>query len=453
MEIKRILIANRGEIAVRIIRACKELGIKTVAVYSDADKNSQHVQIADDAVYIGSSIPMKSYLNHDLIISAAKEKKVDAIHPGYGFLAENADFCKLCEGHNIKFIGPSAKVIKKMGNKIEAINQAIQAGVPVVTSLDNKSENFADIKQTIESVGYPILLKAAAGGGGRGMKIVYESDNLEDEFLRTKREVEAVFGDGTLYVEKYIENARHVEIQVLFDQHGNGIHLGERDCSLQRRHQKLLEEAPSPVLDERMREEMSQAALNLAKYVGYENAGTVEFIVDVDTNKFYFIEMNTRIQVEHPVTEELTGIDLIKEQIKIAAGEKIHIKQNTIQIFNHVIECRINAENPDQNFAPSPGKINKFIVPGGPGVRIDTACFAGCEVSPFYDSMIAKVIVTGENREEAINRMYRALDEFIIEGISTTIPFHKEIIKNNDFISTKYNTRWVEESFYKTLEI
>ncbi|WP_373893558.1 acetyl-CoA carboxylase biotin carboxylase subunit [Virgibacillus natechei] len=448
MTIKRILIANRGEIAVRIIRACRELGIETVAVYSDADKNSLHVQLADDAIHIGSPPSIKSYLNQDVIISAAKEKQVDAIHPGYGFLAENAYFCEICIQNNINFIGPSAEAIKNMGNKIEAINYAIAAGVPVVTDMSNKSSDFDHIKSTANTIGYPVLLKAASGGGGKGMKIVYDRENLEKEFVRTKREVEAVFGDGDLYVEKYIKNARHVEVQVLFDQYGNGIHLGERDCSIQRRHQKLLEEAPSPVISQEMRDEMTEAALKLASYVKYFSAGTVEFVVDIDKEEFYFIEMNTRIQVEHPVTESLTDVDLIKEQILIAAGEKLTIQQADIELRGHAIECRINAEDPDRQFTPNPGKLESFIPPGGPGVRVDTSCFTGYEVPPFYDSMIAKIVTKGKDREEAISRMHRALSEFKIEGIPTTIPFHKELIKNEDFISSNYNTRWVEESFY-----
>jgi len=446
--INKVLIANRGEIAVRIIRACKELGIETVAVYSDADKNSLHVQLADDSINIGSPLPIKSYLNQEIIISAAKEKQVDAIHPGYGFLAENSDFCELCKESNINFIGPSAEAIKNMGNKIEAINSAIAAGVPVVTNTNNKSSDFNHIQATADEIGYPVLLKAASGGGGKGMKIVYNKENLQEEFTRTKREVEAVFGDGELYVEKYIKNARHVEVQILFDQYGNGIHLGERDCSIQRRHQKLLEEAPSPIISQQMREEMTQSALKLAKHVGYFSAGTVEFIVDIDTKSFYFIEMNTRIQVEHPVTEVLTGIDLIKEQILIAAGEKLTIEQKDIKFLGHAIECRINAEDPAKNFIPMPGKLENVIPPGGPGVRTDTACFTGYEVPPFYDSMIAKIITTGKDRQEAINRMYRALDEFNVEGIATTIPFHKELIRDEDFITSNYNTRWIEESFY-----
>lgn len=448
MTIKRILIANRGEIAVRIIRACKELGIESVAVYSDVDKNSLHVQLADDSIHIGSAPPRKSYLNQETIIAAAKEKQADAIHPGYGFLAENAGFCETCTKNDLIFIGPSAESIEKMGNKIEAINYAIEAGVPVVTDVSNKSSDFEQIKSTADKIGYPVLLKAASGGGGKGMKIVYERENLKDEFISTKREVEAIFGDGDLYVEKYIKNARHVEVQVLFDQYGNGIHLGERDCSLQRRHQKLLEEAPSPIITQKMRNEMTEAAIKLASHVKYYSAGTVEFIVDIDDEEFYFIEMNTRIQVEHPVTEILTDVDLIKEQILIAAGKELTIQQEDIESRGHAIECRINAEDPDKQFAPIPGKIDSFIPPGGPGVRVDTFCYTGYEVTPFYDSMIAKVVTKGKDREEAISRMYRALSEFKIEGIKTTIPFHKELIKNEDFISSNYNTRWVEESFF-----
>ena len=446
MSINRILIANRGEIAVRIIRACKELGIEAVAVYSDADKDSLHVQLADDSVHIGSSLPAKSYLDQKILIRAAKEKQVDAIHPGYGFLAENADFSEKCVKNDIIFIGPSAEVINKMGNKIEAINNAIDAGVPVVTDTKNISSDFADIKSVAEKIGYPILLKAAAGGGGKGMKIVYEPGNLEEEFSKTKREVEAIFGNGDLYVERYINNARHVEVQVLFDSYGNGIHLGERDCSMQRRHQKLVEEAPSPILSQEMRKEMTEAALKIGSHVGYTSAGTVEFIVDMDKETFYFIEMNTRIQVEHPVTESLTDVDLIKEQILIASGETLKLNQEDIYFRGHSIECRINAEDPDNQFAPRPGKIEKFVAPGGPGIRIDTACYTGYVVPPFYDSMIAKIIATGKDREEAIQRMRRALSEFKIEGIPTTISFHEKLIENEDFITSNFNTRWVENS-------
>lgn len=446
MNINRILIANRGEIAVRIIRACKELGMEAVAVYSDADKDSLHVQLADDSVHIGSSLPAKSYLDQEILIRAAKEKQVDAIHPGYGFLAENADFSEGCEENDIIFIGPSAEVINKMGNKIEAINNAIDAGVPVVTDTENISSDFADIKSVADNIGYPILLKAAAGGGGKGMKIVYEPEKLEEEFYKTKREVEAIFGNGDLYVERYINNARHVEVQVLFDSHGNGIHLGERDCSMQRRHQKLVEEAPSPILSQEMRKEMTEAALKIGSHVGYTSAGTVEFIVDMDKEAFYFIEMNTRIQVEHPVTESLTDVDLIKEQILIASGGALKLKQEDIYFRGHSIECRINAEDPDNQFAPRPGKIEKFVAPGGPGIRVDTACYTGYVVPPFYDSMIAKIIATGKDRKEAIQRMRRALSEFKIEGIPTTISFHEKLIENEDFITSNFNTRWVENS-------
>lgn len=446
MSINRILIANRGEIAVRIIRACKELEIEAVAVYSDADKDSLHVQLADDSVHIGSSLPAKSYLDQEVLINVAKEKQVDAIHPGYGFLAENADFSERCEKNDIIFIGPSGEVINKMGNKIEAINNAIDAGVPVVTDTKNISSEFADIKSVADNIGYPVLLKAAAGGGGKGMKIVYEPEKLEEEFNKTKSEVEAIFGNGDLYVERYINNARHVEVQVLFDSHGNGIHLGERDCSVQRRHQKLVEEAPSPMLSEKMRKEMTEAALKIGSHVGYTSAGTVEFIVDLDKESFYFIEMNTRIQVEHPVTESLTDVDLIKEQIRVASGEVLKIKQEDINLRGHSIECRINAEDPDNQFAPMPGKIEKFIAPGGPGIRVDTACYTGYVVPPFYDSMIAKIIATGKDREEAIQRMRRALSEFKIEGIPTTISFHEKLLENKDFITSNFNTRWVENS-------
>lgn len=448
MAINKILIANRGEIAVRIIRACSELGIETIAVYSDADKESLHVKLASQSIYIGPPPSAKSYLDQEKLISVAKEYQADAIHPGYGFLAENNEFCDNCEQNDIVFIGPNAETIKNMGNKIKAIQHALDADVPVVSDTTIKSNDLKHIKLAAEKIGYPILLKAAAGGGGKGMKIVYQEEELEKEFTNTKREVEAVFGNGDLYVEKYIKNARHVEVQVLFDKYGNGIHLGERDCSIQRRHQKLLEESPSPVISEKMRNEITKAALKLAKHMNYFSAGTVEFIVDLDTQKFYFIEMNTRIQVEHPVTEIITDIDIIKEQILIASGNKLSVQQKDVVFRGHAIECRINAEDPDRQFAPMPGKLESFILPGGPGVRVDTSCFAGYEVPPFYDSMIGKVITKGNDREEAVSRMRRALHEFEIKGILTTLPFHEKLVKNKDFNNSNYNTRWVEESFY-----
>ncbi|MCH6267971.1 acetyl-CoA carboxylase biotin carboxylase subunit [Neobacillus citreus] len=447
----RVLVANRGEIAVRIIRACKELGIETIAVYSDADQDGLHVHLADKSVSIGPAPSRKSYLNIEKLISVAIEERIDAIHPGYGFLAENDEFSDACARNHICFIGPSGDIIRKMGNKIQARKAAVEAGVPVVPGTNEKNSDVEEFARAAHEIGYPVLLKAAAAGGGRGMKVVFDERELRNFYQQTQAEAAAAFGDGTVYIEKYIQNARHVEVQVLFDHYGNGIHLGERDCSIQRRHQKLIEEAPSPVLDSKMREEMHAAALALAKSQNYTSAGTIEFVVDADSRKFYFIEMNTRVQVEHPVTEMLTGIDIVKEQLRIAEGHKLSIEQRDVQFMGHAIECRINAEDPFRGFMPMPGKIEHLHLPGGTGVRVDSHCYAGYSIPLYYDSLLGKLIVHGQDREEAIVRMLRALGEIDLKGIRTTVPFHERVLGNPDFRSGKYNTRWVEESFLHEL--
>ncbi|PLR98512.1 acetyl-CoA carboxylase biotin carboxylase subunit [Bacillus sp. T33-2] len=449
--IKRVLIANRGEIAVRIIRACKELGIQTVAVFSDADKDSLHVQMADTAVNIGKPAASKSYLNMQNIIETAIKAGADAIHPGYGFLAENDEFADLCELNGIQFIGPSGLLIRQMGNKIAAKEIAKAAGVPVISGTLNKIDNLDEIIAVANETGYPILLKAAAGGGGKGMKLVYDENSLRDEFLRTKAEAKAAFGDGSLYVEKYIENARHVEVQILSDKKGNTIHLGERDCSVQRRHQKLLEEAPCEVINDHVRKQLCESAVKLAQHVNYYSAGTIEYLLDLDTQKFYFIEMNTRVQVEHPVTEFITGVDIVKEQIRIANGEALTITQDDVLLCGHSIECRINAEDFENGFSPSPGKLTKFQIPSGPGVRVDSHCYEGYTISPYYDSLLAKIIVVGANRAEAIQRMRRALSEFVINGVPSTILFHNKLMSDSTFQNNDFNTRWGEEVFIHSI--
>ena len=399
---QKILIANRGEIAVRIIRACREMGIQTVAVFSEPDRDALHTQLADEAVCIGPAKAQDSYLNMQNIISAAVATKAQAIHPGFGFLAENSIFAGMCAECNIKFIGPDSSIIDAMGNKSNARELMIKAGVPVIPGSDGVVENAEKAKEVAKRLGYPVMVKASAGGGGKGIRIVRSEDELEDAYESAKSETKAAFGDDTMYMEKVIENARHIEIQILGDEHGNVIHLGERDCSLQRRNQKVLEESPSPVLPEETRKAMGEAAVRAAKAVGYKSAGTIEFLYDRE-GKFYFMEMNTRIQVEHPVTEMVTGIDIVKEQIKIAEGSVLDIKQSDVKITGHAIECRINAENPDRNFAPSPGTIDYLLVPGGTlGVRVDSAVYAGCSILPYYDSMIAKVITYGNTRAEAV---------------------------------------------------
>lgn len=439
---EKILIANRGEIALRIIRTCRDMGIRTVAVYSEADKDSLHVRFADEAVCIGPPQSRESYLNIPRIIAAAEITNVDAIHPGYGFLAENAEFSEICSESEIKFIGPSPDMIKAMGDKAYAKDTMKKANVPVVPGSDGVVTNTNDAKRIAAEFGYPVLIKASAGGGGKGMRIVRSEEEMENSFNMATNEALSAFGNGEVYVEKFVENPRHIEIQVLGDQYGNVVHLGERDCSIQRRHQKLIEETPSPFITNEIRDAMGAAAVKGAKSVNYEGAGTIEFIVDKNKN-FYFMEMNTRIQVEHPVTEQVTGVDLIREQIAVAAGEKI--KAKNVRREGHSIECRINAENPDKNFAPSPGKITTFHVPGGLGVRVDTHAYANYVIPQYYDSMIAKLIVTADDREEAIKRMYRALDEFIVEGIHTTIPFHKKVMRHEKFIEGDFDTGFIEK--------
>ncbi|PGP21068.1 acetyl-CoA carboxylase biotin carboxylase subunit [Bacillus cereus] len=442
---KKVLIANRGEIAVRIIRACEELGIKTVAVYSEADANALHVQIADEAYCIGPTPARESYLNMNNIISIANLTGATAIHPGFGFLSENADFAEKCKQFNITFIGPSPEAIRKMGDKNTARTTMKNADVPIVPGTKDIVNDLQEALTIAEEVKYPVIIKATAGGGGKGMRVANSADDLEKALMQAQKEAEAAFGNAGVYIEKYVQEPRHVEIQVLGDQHGNVIHLGERDCSIQRRHQKLVEEAPSPALNESLRRRMGEAAVKAAQAVNYCGAGTVEFLLDKNGD-FYFMEMNTRIQVEHPVTEMVTGVDLIKEQISVAFGNKLMIKQKDIRITGHAIECRINAENPAKNFMPSPGTIHMYLPPGGYGVRVDSSCYPGYTVSPFYDSMVAKLIVHGKDRNEAIQRMKRALNEFVIDGINTTIPFHIELLNHPDFIAGEFDTGFLEKN-------
>ena len=446
---QKILIANRGEIAVRIIRACREMGIQTVAVFSEPDRDALHTQLADEAVCIGPAKAQDSYLNMQNIISAAVATKAQAIHPGFGFLAENSIFAGMCAECNIKFIGPDSSIIDAMGNKSNARELMIKAGVPVIPGSDGVVENAEKAKEVAKRLGYPVMVKASAGGGGKGIRIVRSEDELEDAYESAKSETKAAFGDDTMYMEKVIENARHIEIQILGDEHGNVIHLGERDCSLQRRNQKVLEESPSPVLPEETRKAMGEAAVRAAKAVGYKSAGTIEFLYDRE-GKFYFMEMNTRIQVEHPVTEMVTGIDIVKEQIKIAEGSVLDIKQSDVKIKGHAIECRINAENPDRNFAPSPGTIDYLLVPGGTlGVRVDSAVYAGCSILPYYDSMIAKVITYGNTRAEAIEKMRRCLYEFVIEGVDTNIEFQEKILTNEKYLEGLFDTGFIAREIIK----
>jgi acetyl-CoA carboxylase biotin carboxylase subunit len=441
----KILIANRGEIALRVIRACKELGIKTVAVHSDADSEALHVKVADQSVCIGPAPSSDSYLNIKAIISAAEVTDADAIHPGYGFLSENAEFAEICENCGITFIGPSAESMRLMGDKISARQTVTEAGVPILPGTKENVKTVDEAKKIAEDIGFPVIIKATAGGGGRGMKVVHSQAHLANAFNAARTEAEAGFGNPDVYIEKFCENPRHVEIQILADKHGNVIHLGERDCSIQRRHQKLIEEAPCPVLPPDVRKAMGDCAVAAAKACEYSSAGTMEFLLDKQ-HKFYFMEMNTRVQVEHPVTEMITGVDIIKEQIRVAAGEKLRFKQSDIKIQGHAIECRINAEDPEK-FTPFPGKIDGYHTPGGFGVRVDSAVYDQYTVLPHYDSMIAKLIVHAETRDEAVKRMARALDEYIIEGIKTTIPFHQRIMRNKDFIEgenvdTGFLERW-----------
>ncbi|NRD80708.1 acetyl-CoA carboxylase biotin carboxylase subunit [Bacillus sp. BRMEA1] len=442
--IKKLLIANRGEIAVRIIRACREMGIESVAVFSEADRDALHVQLADEAYCIGPTPSKDSYLNVTNIISVANLTGCDAIHPGYGFLAENADFAELCRECHITFVGPSPEAITKMGTKDIARETMQEAGVPIVPGSKGIIKDIDEALELVKTIHYPVIIKATAGGGGKGIRIAKNEQELIKGINITQQEALTAFGNPGVYIEKYIEDFRHVEIQVLADTHGNTIHLGERDCSIQRRLQKLLEETPSPALDGEIRAEMGNAAVKAAKAVNYSGAGTVEFIYDYRNRKFYFMEMNTRIQVEHPVTEMVTGVDLIKEQIRVANGEKLSITQKDVTFNGWAIECRINAENPEKNFLPSAGKINMYLPPGGLGVRIDSAAYPGYTIPPYYDSMIAKVIAYGSTRDEAIARMKRALSEFVVEGIHTTIPFHLKLLEHQQFVEGNFNTKFLE---------
>jgi len=438
---KKILIANRGEIALRIIRTCREMGIKTVAVYSTADKDSLHVKFADEAVCIGGPKGQESYLNIPHIMAACEITNADAVHPGYGFLAENAKFAQICADHGIKFIGPTPEMINKMGDKITAKDTMIKAGVPVVPGGEGLLESVDKAKKLAKHIGYPVIIKATAGGGGKGMRVVWNEEEIEKAYSAAKMEAGASFKNDGLYMEKFVEEPRHIEIQVAGDQYGNVCHLSERDCSIQRRHQKLVEESPSPFMTPELRHKMGEAAIKAASAINYESVGTVEFLVDKHRN-FYFMEMNTRIQVEHCVTEEVVSYDLIKEQIKIAAGEKISGRNYEPQL--HAIECRINAEDPYNDFRPSPGKITVLHTPGGHGVRVDSHVYAGYVIPPYYDSMIGKLITVAQTREEAINTMYRALSEYVIEGVKTTIPFHLQLMQNEDFRKGNFTTKFLE---------
>jgi len=440
---KRVLVANRGEIAVRIIYALRELGVESVAIYSEADKDSLHVELADYAVCIGPPPPQDSYLNFSRIISAAVVSGVDAIHPGYGFLAENPDFADLVEKSGFIFIGPSSRHIQFMGDKIEAKRLMKEAGVPVLPGTENPVGSLSEARNIVRDIGLPVIIKAASGGGGRGMRIVRNPDALEKAFSMAQKEAEISFGDPRVYIEKYIENPRHIEVQIAADQHGNIIHLGERECSIQRRHQKLLEESPSPAVDENLRTKMGEAAIKGAQAINYHSLGTMEFLLDEDGN-FYFMEMNTRIQVEHPVTEWVTGIDLVKMQILIAMGEKLSHTQEEINFKGHAIEVRVNAEDPDNGFIPNPGKIEFLHFPGGPGVRIDTHIYQGYTIPPYYDSLIGKLIVHDEDRSSAIKRLYRALEETIIKGVKTTVPFYLKLLENEDFQKGNIDTHFLE---------
>ena len=446
--LQKILIANRGEIAVRIIRACREMGIRTVAVYSEADKNSLHKTLSDEAVCIGPAASSKSYLNMKAILEAACLTGADSIHPGFGFLSENASFAKICNDMGIKFIGPSGDLINLLGNKSKAKETMKKAGVPVVPGSEGLIKNKEEVIELAEKIKYPVILKASAGGGGRGIRIAYSKEELEKSYDIVKQEAKISFGDDSIYLEKFIENPRHVEIQILADEHGNCIHLGERDCSIQRRNQKIIEETPSMAISDKTRKKMGQVAVKAVKEIGYTNAGTIEFLVDKNQD-FYFMEMNTRVQVEHPITEMITGIDIIKEQIKIASGEKLSLKQEDITFTGHVMEARINAENPDKNFMPCPGKIAGLHLPGGNGVRVDTAIYSGYTVPATYDAMIAKIIAQGKNREEAIAKLRSAVAELVVEGIDTNADFILKILENKAFRTNKYDTSFIEKEMFK----
>ena len=444
MPIGKVLIANRGEIALRIIRSCRELGIATVAVYSSVDKDALHVQLADEAVCVGEALSSKSYLNIPNILAAATSRGADAIHPGYGFLAENDKFAEMCRDHGLTFIGPSPHAIRSMGDKATAKATMQSVGVPTVPGSEGLLANPQEAAVLAEQMGYPVMIKATAGGGGRGMRLVPGPDQLVNLFKAAQGEAEAAFGNPGLYMEKFIDRPRHVEVQVLADRHGNVVHLGERDCSIQRRHQKLLEEAPSPALDPELRRRMGEAAVAAARSINYEGAGTVEFLLDRNGG-FYFMEMNTRIQVEHPVTEMVTGIDLIAEQLRIAGGEPISVTQEQIQLTGHAIECRINAEDASHNFRPAPGRITGWLPPGGPGVRVDSHVYTGYDIPPFYDSLIGKLIVWGRDREMALTRMKRALNECAVTGIPTTVDFHLALLDRPEFINGDVHTKFVEQ--------
>lgn len=446
--LRKILIANRGEIAVRIIRACKEMGIETVAIYSTADNRGLHVDLADEAICVGPTKIQDSYLNINNILSAAISTGCDAIHPGFGFLSENSTFASLVEELGLKFIGPKGSIIDNMGNKSKAREMMIAANVPVVPGSDGLIESIEQGKRVAKEIGYPVLVKASAGGGGRGMRVINSEDEFEDLFQTAKLEAKMSFGDDSMYMEKFIENPRHIEFQILADQFGNVVHLYDRDCSVQRRNQKVIEEAPSPVLDELTRQKMGEIAVLAAKTVGYENAGTIEFLLDKHQN-FYFIEMNTRIQVEHPITEMITGIDLIKEQIKIASNLPLSFTQEDIKINGHAMECRINAENPSLNFKPSPGTVETFNIPSGFGVRVDTSVYQGYKIPPFYDSMVGKLIVHGANRCEAIAKMKRSLEELVVDGIDTNIDFQYAIMEHKNFIDNKYDTSFIQKHMHE----
>jgi len=441
---KKILIANRGEIAVRVIRACRDMGIISVAVYSEADRDSMHAYIADESICIGGALAKDSYLNMPAVITAAQISGADAIHPGYGFLSENTIFVKLCEDNNIKFIGPSAKSIALMGNKAEAKSMMVKAGVPVIPGSDGAVHSLLEAEDICDKIGYPVMIKASSGGGGRGIRLVSDKDALKNAYGMCRTEAKASFGDDEIYIEKFIQNPKHIEIQILADEHGRVIHLFERDCSLQRRHQKIMEEAPSVFMDDNLRRKMGEASIRAAKAVNYANAGTIEYLVDKDKN-FYFMEMNTRIQVEHPVTEYITGIDIVTQQIKIALGEPLALTQSDVKLLGHAIECRINAENPDKNFAPCPGKITELNVPGGPGVRVDSAVYQGYNIPPYYDSMISKLIVFGNDRGEAVARMRRALAEYLFEGIVTNVDYQIELLSTEEVQTGNFNINFLDE--------
>jgi len=449
---KKLVVANRGEIALRVFRACEELGIETVALHSEADADSLHVKFAQESVCIGPAPSARSYLNIGNILSAAEVTGADAIHPGYGFLAENAHFAEVCGSHGLTFVGPSPEAILRMGDKALARETMIAGGVPVVPGSEGVVDDDVLGLQIAREIGFPVIIKASAGGGGKGMRVVWKEEEFRRSFEMAQGEALAAFGNGDLYIEKFLVGPRHVEVQILADLYGNAIHLGERDCSVQRRHQKLIEESPSPAVDDLLRAKLGEAAISATRAANYHSAGTVEFLLTAD-GSFYFMEMNTRIQVEHPVTEMVTGLDLVKEQIRIAAGETLSLKQEDVKLTGHAIECRLNAEDPDHDFAPRPGRVESFHMPGGPGVRVDSHVYAGYDIPPFYDSLIAKLICHGADRAEALARMRRALDETIIEGVPSTLPFHLSMMQHPRFISGDVNTRFLEEEDWKLAAI